>query len=194
MEYKGLPLYDAVLTDENLGIYCMSLVDNPATAIKWLAFSKEQPQNPLKFAVTNEEKHRVLSVIMTADTPIYRVNDRGEGFYIQFSKDVLYEASRRLLMNGFQNYVNVEHIESSMLLGFELTQIYQKDVARGINPAGFEDVPDGSLFGEYFVSDATLWEEIKQGRFVGLSLEGEFSLEEKEITSLKDLADYLGIA
>lgn len=191
-EYKGLPLFDAVLTDENLGIYCVSLVDDPATQIKWLAFSKDQGAQ-LKFSVTNEEKHRVLSVIMVADTPIYRVNDRGEGFYITFSKDTLYEAARRLLRNGFQNYVNVEHIESSLLYGFEMTQIFQKDSTRGISPAGFEDVPDGSLFGEYFVTDETLWEEIKQGRFIGLSLEGEFTLAEEEIQSLEELADYLGI-
>lgn len=191
-EYKGLPLFDAVLTDENLGIYCVSLVDDPATQIKWLAFSKDQGAQ-LKFSVTNEEKHRVLSVIMVADTPIYRVNDRGEGFYITFSKDTLYEAARRLLRNGFQNYVNVEHIESSLLYGFEMTQIFQKDSTRGISPAGFEDVPDGSLMAEYFVTDETLWEEIKQGRFIGLSLEGEFTLAEEEIQSLEELADYLGI-
>lgn len=191
-EYKGLPLFDAVLTDENLGIYCVSLVDDPATQVKWLAFSKDQ-KDTLKFSITDEDKHRVLSVIMVADTPIYRVNDKGEGYYIQFSKETLYEASKRLLMNGFQNYVNVEHIESSQLYGFWMTQIYQKDAARGINPAGFEDVPDGSLFGEYYVADETLWQEIKQGRFIGLSLEGEFSLAEKEIASLEDLAEYLGL-
>lgn len=191
-EFKGLPLYDAVLTDENLGIYCVSLVDNPATMVSWLAFSKE-PEKALKFAVTNEEQHRVLSVIMTANTPIYRVNDKGEGFYIQFSKETLYEAAKRMLRNGFQNFVNVEHIESSYLYGFEMVQLFQKDTAKGINPAGFEDIPDGTLFGEYYVSDPTLWEEIKEGRFVGLSLEGEFSLAEKEIETVEDLIRSLGL-
>lgn len=190
--FKNLPLYDAVLTDENLGIYCVSLVDNPATMVSWLAFSKE-PEKALKFAVTNEEQHRVLSVIMTADTPIYRVNDKGEGFYIQFSKETLYEAAKRMLRNGFQNFVNVEHIESSYLYGFEMVQLFQKDTAKGINPAGFEDIPDGTLFGEYYVSDPTLWEEIKEGRFVGLSLEGEFSLAEKEIETVEDLIRSLGL-
>lgn len=191
-EFKGLPLYEAVLTDENLGIYCVSLVDNPATMVSWLAFSKE-PEKALKFAVTNEEQHRVLSVIMTANTPIYRVNDKGEGFYIQFSKETLYEAAKRMLRNGFQNFVNVEHIESSYLYGFEMVQLFQKDTAKGINPAGFEDIPDGTLFGEYYVSDPTLWEEIKEGRFVGLSLEGEFSLAEKEIETVEDLIRSLGL-
>lgn len=190
-KFKGLPLFDAVLTDENLGIFRVSLVDAPATEITWLAFSKKA--EPLKFSVTNEEQHRVLSVIMLADTPIYRVNEKGEGYYIQFSKETLYEAARRLLLNGFQNYVNVEHIDGSSVYGFEMTQIFQKDAARGINPAGFEEVPDGTLFGEYYVADETLWQEIRQGRFVGLSLEGEFTLAEEDINSVDELIRYLGI-
>ena len=194
---NGLPVYEAVLDDYNIGIFQISLVDNPATEVKWIAFSKDSAAStPLKFSIVNEDEHKVLSVIMRADFPIYRIDENGNGFYITFSKETLYEASKRLLMNGFQNYVNVEHIASSALYGFQLAQIYQKDVARGINPKGFEDIEDGSLFGEYFVADETLWEEIKAGKFTGISLEGEFGItepKEKEIDTIEDLVEYLGI-
>ena len=194
---NGLPVYEAVLDDYNLGIFTISLVDDPATEVKWVAFAKDaKASSPLKFSIVDEDEHKVLSVIMRADFPIYRVDENGEGFYITFSKETLYEAAKRLLMNGFQNYVNVEHIASSALYGFQLAQIYQKDTARGINPAGFEDIEDGSLFGEYFVADETLWSEIKAGKFTGISLEGEFGLaepKEKEIETIEDLVEYLGI-
>ena len=194
---NGLPVYEAVLDDYNLGIFQVSLVEFPATECKWIAFAKDNAaSNPLKFSIINEEEHKVLSVIMRADFPIYRIDENGNGFYITFSKETLYEASKRLLMNGFQNYVNVEHIASSTLYGFQLAQIYQKDVERGINPKGFEDIEDGSLFGEYFVADETLWQEIKEGKFTGISLEGEFALaepKEKEIETIEDLVKYLGL-
>ena len=194
---NGLPVFEAVLDDYNLGIFTVSLVGEPATECKWIAFAKDaKASNPLKFSIIDEEQHKVLSVIMRADFPIYRVDENGNGFYITFSKETLYEAAKRLLMNGFQNYVNVEHISSSVLYGFQLAQIYQKDVARGINPAGFEDIEDGSLFGEYFVSDETLWEEIKAGKFTGISLEGEFGLvepKEEEVKSLDELVELLGL-
>ena len=194
---NGLPVFEAVLDDYNLGIFTVSLVGDPATECKWIAFAKDaKASNPLKFSIIDEEQHKVLSVIMRADFPIYRVDEQGNGFYITFSKETLYEAAKRLLMNGFQNYVNVEHIASSSLYGFQLAQIYQKDVARGINPTGFEDIEDGSLFGEYFVADETLWEEIKAGKFTGISLEGEFSLtdsKEDEIKSLDELVELLGL-
>ena len=192
---NGLPVYEAILTEENLGIFTVSLVDNPATEIGWFAFSKDQKQ-PLKFSITSEEEHKVLSVIMRADFPIYRRDEKGNGFYITFSKETLYEASKRMLANGFQNYVNLSHIESSSVLGFEMTQIFIKDSSKGISPAGFEDIEEGSLFGEYYVSDETLWQEIKDGKFTGLSLEGEFSIEEAKepeetIDSIEDLLAYI---
>lgn len=194
---NGLPVYDAVLNDYSIGIFTVSLVEHPATELSWVAFSKDNAATkPLKFSITDEEQHRVLSVIMRADFPIYRIDENGNGFYITFSKETLYEAAKRFMYNGFQNCVNVEHIASSSLYGFQLTQLYQKDVKRGINPVGFEDVEDGSLFGEYYVSDETLWEEIKAGKFTGLSLEGEFGLakiEDKEIGSIDELAELLGL-
>lgn len=196
---NGLPVFEAVLDDYNIGIFTVSLVDDPATSVKWIAFAKDaKASNPLKFSIIDEKEHKVLSVIMRADFPIYRVDEQGNGFYITFSKETLYEASKRLLLNGFQNYVNVEHIASSILYGFQLAQIYQKDVARGINPVGFEDIEDGSLFGEYFVADETLWQEILEGKFTGISLEGEFGIDkveekEKEISTLDELVEALGL-
>lgn len=194
-EYKGLPLFDAELQDWQFGIYCLSLVDNPATEKSWLLFKKQSnpAQTPLKFAVTDAAEHKVLSVIMLADTPIYRVDEQGNEFYIQFSKDVLYESARRMLKNGFQNNTNIEHIESSVVYGFDMVQLFQKDVSKGLNPAGFEDVPEGSLFGEFYVTDDTLWQEILDGKFTGISLEGEFSIEEAEIDSIEDLIKALGL-
>lgn len=194
--YKGLPLLDASLNDWELGIYCLSLVDDPATQRSWLLFSNKNKQpatKPLKFAITDADEHKVLSVIMVADTPIYRIDEQGNPYYLQFSKATLYEAAHRMLRNGFQNNTNIEHIESSVVFGFDMVQLYLKDVAKGISPVGFEDVPDGSLFGEFTVTDETLWEEIKSGKFTGISLEGEFGVEDKPIESLEELITYLGI-
>lgn len=195
--YKGLPLLEATLEGWNLGIYCLSLVGRPATERSWMLFSKQdentKPVCSLRFAVTDAAEHKVLSVIMLADTPIFRVDDNGNKFYIEFSKDVLYESARRMLKDGFQNNINIEHIESSAVYGFDMAQLFIKDTAKGISPVGFEDVPEGSLFGEFYVSDETLWQEILDGKFTGISLEGEYMAEEKKIDSIEDLMKALGI-
>lgn len=196
--HKGLPLLDATLEDWELGIYCLSLVDSPATQRSWLLFSnknknKQPKTQPLKFAVTDAKEHKVLSVIMLADTPIYRIDEKGDPYYLQFSKKTLYEAAHRMLLNGFQNNRNIEHIDSSVVYGFDMVQLFQKDTAKGLSPVGFEDVPDGSLFGEFYVTDETLWQEILSDKFTGLSLEGQFGVEDKPIESIEELIQYLGI-
>ena len=195
--YNGLPLLEATLEEWNLGIYCLSLVGHPATEKSWMLFSKQGDEKPqgacLRFAITDADEHKVLSVIMLADTPIFRMDENGNKFYIEFSKDVLYESARRMLRDGFQRNINIEHIESSAVYGFDMTQLFIKDSAKGINPVGFEDVPEGSLFGEFYVSDETLWQEIKDGKFTGISLEGEYVAAEKKIDSIDDLLKALGI-
>lgn len=197
-EYKGLPLLDAALDEWTLGIYRLSLVDDPATEHEWMLFAKqgEKPIANMKFAITDADEHKVLSVIMLADTPIFRIDEQGNPFYIQFPKKVLYEAARRMLRDGYQRNVNIEHIDSSFVEGFDMVQLFVKDSAKGINPVGFEDVAEGSLFGEFFVNDETLWNEIKSGRFKGISLEGEFLAEQREteINTVEDLLEQLGIA
>ena len=89
--YNGKPLLEATLEEWNLGIYCLSLVGRPATEKRWMLFSKQDAEKPqgayLRFAITDADEHKVLSVIMLADTPIFRIDENGNEFYIEFSKD-----------------------------------------------------------------------------------------------------------
>jgi hypothetical protein len=42
---------------------------------------------------------------------------------------------------------------------------------------GFEDVPDGSLFGSFYVENDEVWGAIKDGKLKGFSVEGLFQYE-----------------
>ena len=51
---------------------------------------------------------------------------------------------------------------------------------------------------EYFVTNDALWDEIKAGTFNGISMESVFEIapkkeEEKEITTIEELINYLNI-
>lgn len=192
---KKLPIYEALIEGDTIGIFKVSLVDDPATQTDFLAFANEK--EPLKFKVTDEDEHRVLAVIMRADFLIYRRTDDGFEYYLKFSPETLFEASRRMLAGGYQNSINIEHKENTDIEGFELVHIFQKDSSKGINPVGFEDIEEGSLFGEYYVSNGEIWKQIKDGTFTSVSLEGIFDtveVSEPEINSIEDLAKYLGLS
>lgn len=169
---NDLPVYNALI-GENEGMLCVSLVDCPAVQSDFLAFSKDE--KPLLFKVEDEDKRRVLGVIMRADYPIYRFDwSKGE-FYMIFKPDVIREMAQKYLSDNNQNRVDLDH-NGKMVKGVEMVQWFIKDTAKGVNPTGFDKIADGSLFAEYQVTDDKIWAEIKNGTYKGFSLEGFFSL------------------
>lgn len=174
MNINGIPVFEATLGDEECGIKRISLVDYPAVESDFLAFAKEQ-QREMHFKVADEERRIIRGVIMRADFPIYRVNERGEEYYIVYRKDVIRQMATRFIAEHRLNDVNVQHIPMSNVEGVEMVQLFLKDEQGGVSPAGFEHIEDGSLFAEYHVSNNEVWERVKAGEFRGFSLEGVFS-------------------
>lgn len=193
---KNIPVFEAFLNDE-IGIFTIALVDNPAMEKQWMAFSKEEAK-PMYYKVLDEAEHKVLAPVIRADFPILRKDDKGEYFYVTFSKETIYAAAEKFLKEGFQNVVRLTHQGDNYVDGFNLVQWYIKDSAKGINPEGFEDMADGTLMAEYKVNDDAIWDEIVAGTFNGISMESIFDIvpkkeEEPVIDTLEDLVKYLGI-
>ena len=57
-----------------------------------------------------------------------------------------------------------------------MVQLFIKDSAAGVAPEGFDDIADGSLFGEYHVTNEDVWADIKAGTFKGFSVEIFYTL------------------
>lgn len=180
---KKIKIYNATLPEDAIGLYTVSLVENPAFETEWLAFSKDKEEidfQRLMFSVMGDEMQRkVMVVICRADYPILRKKGN-ELIYVVFSKDVIKEMSQRFLANGFQNSVNIEHKENSFVEGVEMEQLFIKDINKGVDPQGFENIEDGSLFAVYKVNNDEVWEGIKSGVWKSVSLEGLFKMVEAE--------------
>lgn len=177
MNINGLPLYEALVTDEEDGIVCISLVDDPAVESNWLAFAKNK-QPHLQFKVEDEDEHIIFGVVMRADFPIYRVGVSGFEYYIQYSKETIAKMTRKMLSDNAFKYIDTEH-NNQWVEGVELEELFIKDESKGINPSGFEEIENGSLFAKYRISNEEIWSKVKAGEFKGFSLEGYFDIEEK---------------
>lgn len=175
---KNLDIYEARIEDEDDGIFCISLVDEPAVEVNWLAFAKNKQQH-LQFKIADEDEHILLGVIMRADFPIYRVGISGYEYYIKYSKETIAKMARKMLADNVFNYVDTNH-NNQWVDGVLLEELFIKDTAKGINPNGFEDIEDGSLFAKYRVSNETIWGKVKAGKFNGFSLEGYFEAMESK--------------
>lgn len=167
-EYDGLPLFRATFPEESDGIIRVSLVDMPAVQSDFMFFSAAK--KPQLYSVANEDKRLVRGVILRADYPIYRF-EYGHEFYITFEKEEIKKLAERYLYDGRQNRVNLQHERDSDVAGVHLRQLFIKDTEAGVNPVGFEDIEDGSLFGEYHVLNDEVWAAIKEGTYKGFSVE-----------------------
>lgn len=191
---KDLPIYKAVIDDETSGMYTISLVSEPAVESNFLYFNEQR--KPLQFKVDNEEKRIVTGVIMRCNHPIYRIGISGFEYYITFDKATIEKMAEKWLKEGLQGNVNLQHNPDAYVDGVLLKEVYFKDVERGINPMGFEDIEDGSLFGTYHILNDAVWESVKNGEFKGFSLEGYFNTveveqDDKETQLWSDILDLL---
>lgn len=170
-----LPIYNAILLNDESGIFAISLVDAPATDVVMATFSEDN-QNELKFAIQNEDMHLICAPVMLCDTPIFR-NDNGKQYYVKYSAEVLRAMAEKMLADNTFNNIDLQHDFKYLEKGkISLVELYIKDEERGINP-NFLDIPNYSLCATYKVNDEELWKMCKDGTFKGISLEGLFGLE-----------------
>ena len=174
VKIDGIPVYDATLGEDG-GMLRISLVDAPAVMADFVAFAKQKPVQ--MYRIEDEEQRRVLGVVMRADFPIYRRDDRLGEYYIIYRADTIREMAQKYLAEGRQNNVNLMH-QGEDVEGVEMVQYFIK--GKGLQPEGFEDIADGSLFAEFHIVDDAIWDKVKDGTYKGFSLEGLFDLVPEE--------------
>lgn len=169
-----LPIYDATITDIDCGVFCVSLVTNPATQVDFVYFDENKPL--VKFAVENTVERMVSGVIMLADTPIYRRTADNFEYYVRYSKDTLKLMAEKMIFDGVGSNVNIQHEDGSNVDGVNLVELFVIDREKGIAPTYFSEVPDGSLIGTYKVHNDDVWAMIEKGEVLSFSLEGIFQM------------------
>ena len=177
-----LPIYDVVidLNDEETGMSCISLVDEPAVEKDFLLFAKEAPKKALQFAIDDNMEHCITGVAIRADYPIYRIGTSGYEYYVRFSKETIKDIVEKYSKQGLWNVTSLQH-DGKEIDGAIMVEMYIKDSEKGISPKGFEDIEEGSLFTTYKIVDEQLWEEIKNSDNInGFSIEIVSDLEPTE--------------
>lgn len=182
---NGIPVYEATISSADDGMMRVSLVDDPAVMSNFQKFKKAEPgdqpaPDPLqRFEIKDDEKRLVNGVLMRADFPIYRRDTLEDGtefeYYLIYKADTIRQMAEKYLKECRQNNVNIMHEDGSDVNDVHMVQMFIKDSAKGVAPAGFDEIADGSLFAEYHVQNDEVWDQIKAGTFKGFSMEGYFN-------------------
>lgn len=174
-----LPIYRATIDNsDDTGMFVVSLVDEPAVEVDFLAFDKQTEQ--LEFAIQDEEQRKVLGVVMIPNKLIYRRDSNGFEYFIKYEPDTIHQMVEKFFRDVNPNNVDTDH-NFELVEGVVLSQAFFKNTEKGINPAGFEDLPDDTLFFEYHILNDEIWNGIKEGAWKGFSLAGYFNVEPVEM-------------
>jgi len=141
-----------------------SFVSEPATEKEWLFFNKRKV---LDFY--DDEQQIVTSVVMLANTPIYR-NDDGYEYKLVFTPEAIKKmAFDYFSKNGF-NKISIEHDGKEIEGAAILLESYFVDNIKSV-PQKFGKIPDGSWIMSYKVVDKEIWKMIKEKKLRGFSVE-----------------------
>lgn len=176
-----LPLYEVTVDSD---VYAISLVDEPAIEVNYVHLKKDSKAKKVVFLEDEaKEKHMVVGPVLIPDMPIYR-NQDGEEFYIQFSKESIERLAYNYIKQGYnmtsftaqhQYPVNEVYIVESWL------KTTENDKS---NDLGF-DCPIGTWFVGAKVNNVDVWEDIKDGKMNGFSVEAFVSLDELKFNKIK---------
>ena len=167
--------FKVIFSEEKEGVFAISLVENPAIEIDFIALSKE---NSIKLAEVSEEKRLLISPVLIPNQPIYRIDDKGNEFNIVFPEETILKAQQNFYKQGFQRNSNIEHDDNLTLndVTFVESWIKEDDTHDKSLKYGF-NLPNGTWFAIMKVENDETWQKVKNGEVKGFSIEGNFDLE-----------------
>lgn len=173
---KKLKKYSVVADTSD--VYAISLVEEPAIEIDYIALNKDkEDKSNLKFIKDEKtEKYMVLGPALIPDKEIYRNYD-GNEFYVSFSAECIERLSQKFMKNLYGGGTFTKDHES-YAEGCYLAESWIKTTENDkSNDLGF-DCPIGTWFVSAKIDSIELWQSIKNGERKGFSIESWVDLEE----------------
>ena len=156
--------------DETSGIEAISVVANGAIESNFVALNKHE----LQLKEVNKEKRILMGAALIPDKSIYRRNDKGDEYYIYFSKETVRKASELFFKRSNHKNATYEHkqpIEGMTIVESWIVENTKKDKSAhyGLN------VPEGSWMVSMKVDNDEIYQDALDKKIRGFSIEGYFA-------------------
>jgi hypothetical protein len=166
---------------ENDGIEALSLVKFPATEETWIALNNHR----IEFKSIDDEKRIIIGLALVPDKLIYRRNGDYE-YNIKFSKETVKKAGQLYLKKLNNNNATLEH--QTEVDGVSVVESWIVENPKMDKSAIYNlNAAEGSWAVIMSIENDKVWEEIKNGTYLGISVEGYFSDEQKLSIQTKEL-------
>lgn len=173
-----------VVDDFDSEVYACSLVDAPAIESGYVSFAAQLPKVVM---LESDEKRMVAGPVLIPDKEIYRYDEyTGEEYYIVFTAKAIERLAGKYLRDWNTTNWTVDHeryangvytMESWIKSDMEK----DKSVVLGLDP----NLPQGTWFMTARIDSDEIWDEVKNGRWTGFSVEAWISLKEENFNKNK---------
>jgi hypothetical protein len=186
-----MKVYELIIDEDKDKVDYIAIVDRPAIESDFIAFNEDKQ----RFKIVNEEKRIVRGYFMIADLEIYRNDEvRGEHL-VKFSGETIKTIAYDFMKNGRNSNVNLMHDINLKLNDVFVSESFLIDKeSEMLAPKGFKQEADNSWFGTMYVENEEVWQSIKDGKFKGFSVEGNFTRKpvdefESQLQEIKNLIE-----
>lgn len=163
------------------GIDAISFVKQPAIEENFIALSKHK----VEFKSIDDEKRVVVGLALVPDKKIYRRNGDKE-FNIIFNKDTVKQASHLYLKRLKVNNTTLEHKTTTDGVSVVESWIVEDAKNDKSNLYGLNAV-EGAWVVVMKVDNDDVWKDVKDGTYLGLSIEGIFSDKKEDLTAIDEV-------
>jgi hypothetical protein len=172
--------------DTNDGVYAISLVENPAIEVNFIALKEGEK---MQFSILEEEKRLLMGAVLVPDKKILRVDASGEPFWVVFKSETIRQAMEFFYKNGNQSNSTLEHNHQMQLNDVTFVESWIKEdlVHDKSVKYGFSE-PVGTWFSVMKVDNPDVWQKVKVGEVNGFSIDGIFNFKnvDMELSKIVD--------
>ena len=165
------------------GIKAISFVNDPAIEENWVALNKQE----IAFKSIDDDKRIVVGIALKPDLLIPRVKGDYQ-FNVIFSKETVKEASHLYLKQLNNNEATLEHEEKAEGLSVVESWLVEDPKNDKSNIYGLE-ASDGDWVVMMSVDNEDVWAKVKDGTFLGYSIEGSFADRVIEASKPKEMTE-----
>jgi len=165
------------------GIYALSFVKTPAIEENFIALSEQK----VEFKAVDGDKRIIIGYALVPDKKILRAKGDYK-FNVIFSKDTVKQASHLYLSKLKANNTTVDHLEK--VDGVSVVESWVVDDIKNdkVNLYGLNPI-EGAWAVVMKVNNDEVWNDIKEGNYLGLSIEGIFSDRPLKMSALTDVLE-----
>ena len=174
----NIPIFDISVDGDELGLFGLSFVDNPAIQVELHAFKAEQQ----RVYFSSHEKREVVSPVLIPNQLIIR-EAMGIPYYMRASEETIRKIYEKYMLSGNWNNFTYQHenmeldISERVQDGVYLQRLWIIEDEKNDDACtkyGFTGLPKGTLMMKAKVQNRQIWNEIKEGKLRGISLEALF--------------------